>query len=270
MAQVLSFAQPPDDRPRPGEYVETETARDITRSLSLALSTRGATMIAGRSGVGKSTAVDRFCAELPARQGLHALRITITSGMGSPWWVATEMLKPWGKGPQHGGGIEGAFEFLCECLTPRPGSAESNFSLIVVDEAQYLNHKGRRAQRPGEAFEWLRGLSEAAGVALAFVGDLALVDGVRLFPQLESRLRRPVVAKAATAGDVAALASAYGVTGDLEVQALANVARRAGALRNVAGVLDMARVFAGGGAIAGTHIGAAIVDLKLDTKGGAR
>jgi DNA transposition AAA+ family ATPase len=271
MAQVLQFTEGSGARvPEPGAYVETETAQDIARSLTLALRTRGATMIAGRSGVGKTTAVDRFCQGLDPMHDGQALRITVTSGMGSPWWVATELLKPWGKDPQHCGGIEGAFEILCARLdNERKGFVppERDYVLIVVDEAQYLDHKGRRAQRRGEAFEWLRGLAEAAGVALVFTGDLALVEGVKLFPQLESRMRRPVVVKASTPGDVAAVAQSYGVTGDLELRVLQAVARKAGALRNVAGALELACIFADSGPVRGDHIGAAVADLKLDGKG---
>jgi DNA transposition AAA+ family ATPase len=271
---VIEFAQPPDApckaRPGPGNYVETETAQDIARSLTLAVRTRGATMIAGRSGVGKTMAVDAFCRDLPEHEGGGALRITVTSGMGSPWWVATELLKPWGRDPQRDGGIEGASELLCDRLDPERHdvrSGEPDFVMIVVDEAQYLDHKGRRAQRRGEAFDWLRGLAEAAGVALVFTGDLALVEGVKLFPQLESRMRRPVVARASTPGDVAAVARSYGVRGDLELRVLQGVARKAGALRNVAGALELARIFADSGPIRGDHIGAAVADLELDGKG---
>lgn len=46
IAQVISFNHPPAESVEPGGYVETETSRDITRSLDLALATGGATMVA--------------------------------------------------------------------------------------------------------------------------------------------------------------------------------------------------------------------------------
>ncbi|MEM7643974.1 MAG: AAA family ATPase [Pseudomonadota bacterium] len=268
MAQALHVIQPPEPPPAPGGYVETETARDIARSLNMALATRGLTMIAGRSGVGKSTAVDRFCETLPDREGGGALRLTITSGQGSPWHVATGLMRPWGTSPrEQGQGIETAFDFLRDRLTSEEYS-EHDYVMIVVDEAQYLDHRTRKSHYRGAAFEWLRSLSEETDVPLAFVGDLALVDGIGLFPQLESRMRRPVILKNASATDVEAIAASYGVGGDLELRVLKAVARRAGGLRNVAGVLDMAHVFSGGEPIGSAHIGAAVHDLKLDKERG--
>lgn len=261
MAQVLQFREAPQRMPDPGGFAETETSRDIMRTLQLAFTTGRTAMIAGRSGVGKTTTIDRFCETIAS----EVLRITITSGMGSPWWVASELAKPWGKDPQRNGGIEKTFDFLCDVL---PGHG---FKMILVDEAQYLDQRGKGKHQRGAALEWLRGLSEAAGVALVFCGDLALVDGIALFPQLESRVRtcRPVVIDKATEEDVAALAASYGILDGLEVRVLGAIARKGGALRNVTAVLDMARIFAGDEALTGEHVRIAMMDLKLDPKGGA-
>lgn len=264
MAQVISMNQPLPPNVEPGGYVNTETARDITRSLELAVATGGATMIAGTSGVGKTTAVRTFAEGLESIVPQYpAYRwITITSGIGSPWNVLSQLLEPYGFCPrQRGWSAQDGQKWLVEAF-------HRTTRMIVVDEAQYLNQRTHKSHEKGAAFEFLRGLSEAAEVSLVFTGDLALVDGIRLFPQLESRMRRPIISDRPTTGDVAALAASYGVRGALETQALAAVARKPGALRNVAGVLDMARIFAGGATPTGEYIRAAIIDLKLDPKGG--
>ncbi|WP_281825592.1 AAA family ATPase [Jannaschia rubra] len=265
MAQVLQFKEgAPRATVDPGGIVETETSRDICRSLQLALSTRGATMIAGQSGVGKTTAIKAFCDELTCAQGAHVLRLTITSGMGSPWWVAQELLKPWNMDlRREGGGMDGAFAKLISMM---PGN---DVQMILVDEAQYLNHRAKRTHVRGAAFEWLRGLSEAAGVALVFSGDLALTAGIDLFPQLRSRMVRPVIIERSTPGDVAALASSYGITDAVTIKGLTGIARKAGTLRNVGNVLRMARLFAGDEPVASAHVAAAALDLKFIWKGGA-
>lgn len=218
-------------------------------------------MIAGRSGVGKTTTIDRFCESLPGQ----VLRITITSGMGSPWWVASELWKGWGRDPRRDGGLEAAFDALAQWV---PGAG---IKMILVDEAQYLDLRTKGNHVRGAGFEWLRGLSEAAGVSLDFCGDLALVPGIGLFPQLESRVHtcRPVMLDKPTAGDVDALAASYGLAAGAETRVLGTIARRPGALRNVAAVLDMARIFADGEPITGEHVRDAIIDLKMASKGGA-
>lgn len=258
MAQVIPFAEVPrTPPPEPGAFVETETARDILRSLELALATAGATMIAGRPGVGKTSALDRFHAD---RRG-EVLRITATAGMASPWWMATELLKGWGVDPRRdGGGLETAFAQLARYV-PANG-----YRMILVDEAQYLDQRSRRADQ-GAGFEWLRGLTEKAGIALALAGDLALSGGIERFPQLRSRMVRPVVIDRVTPRDVAGVAASYGVTGPIEMKALMAVARKAGALRNVGNVLKLASIFAGRASIGGEHIAAAILDLKLAPRG---
>lgn len=263
MAQVLQFKEGPSRvTVNPGGIVETETSRDICRSLQLALSTRGATMIAGQSGVGKTTAINSFCDDLRGTQGSQVLRLTITSGMGSPWWVAQELLTAWGMDLRRdAGGMDGAFAKLINMM---PGN---DVQMILVDEAQYLNHRAKRTHVRGAGFEWLRGLSEAAGVALVFSGDLALTQGIDLFPQLRSRMVRPVIIERSTPGDVLALAASYGIADAATLKGLTGIARKAGTLRNVGNVLRMANLFAGDEPMTGAHVAAAALDLKFFWKG---
>lgn len=61
MAQVIQLREAPERLPEPGGFIETDTSRDIDRTLQLAITTGRTAMIAGRSGVGKTTAIDHFC-----------------------------------------------------------------------------------------------------------------------------------------------------------------------------------------------------------------
>lgn len=116
---------------------------------------------------------------------------------------------------------------------------------------------------------WLRSLAEESGVGLVFSGDLALLTGIGLFPQLKSRMRRPIIIHHPTLEDVAVLARAFGVTDPTLLRVLFGIAKQGGALRNVRNVLDSAWIFEGGTPPQAQHIKEAIMDERLDRIGGA-
>lgn len=76
-------------------------------------------------------------------------------------------------------------------------------------------------------------------------------------------MRRPVTITEVDRADVEALAAANGLQEREIVTALAAVAKLKGGLRNVENVIRNAELFAGGGAVTGQHVKAAIIDLKL-------
>lgn len=231
-----------------GGFVETAAARDILRSLHMASlpSGTGMTMIAGAPGVGKTAAVRRFIQEDPDR----ARHVTAVRGEGGIYPVADLVLSLWGDGTRNRSRTDVRRDILARL--------EWEPFFVVVDEAQHL---------APDALEWLRAIREEARTPVAFVGDLALERAVRAIPQLWSRMARPVILRAPSREDVAELARPAGLDEPRILRALEGVARRAGGLRNVRAVLDLAGLFAGDGPVEPCHVRAAITDMKLDAKG---
>ena len=257
MAHVIDFASAAAP-PRRDGFVMTETASDMLRSLRLLRELDGGalTMIAGAPGVGKSRAVEAFMKEAP-----DATVIRMAKGEGTAWNLAKTIAGLYHASlPMNAIGLSGVRERLGAWLGPD--------AILIVDEAQYLDHRDRKTGERGAALEWMRALAETAGCALALVGDLALEEAVARYPQLRSRMRRPVVVRSSPPEDVAALAAAVGIEDDAILRALRSVAKRDGALRNVENVLRVAALFAEGGAVRREHVHAAIVDMKLAPAGG--
>lgn len=262
MAKVVSFATAAEPPPAPDGYVETETSADMMRSLRLLRVLEGPslTMIAGAPGTGKSRTIDAFEAECERDGTCQVTRITVAKGEGAAWNLATMLAALWGVTPAaNGWGLTDARSTLARWI--------GRDAILIVDEAQYLDQRTRKTSLQGAGFEWLRALAETAGCGLAFVGDLALEGAVARFPQLQSRLRRPVVVRHPAAADVEALARAGGLHDRGAIALLGPLARRKGGLRNVENVLCVARLFAGDGPITPAHVRGAIVDMKLAPKG---
>lgn len=81
MANHLRIANTGIVRRAPGDWVETETAREILRSLDLvrAADDPAMTMIAGAPGIGKTIAAKRFCSDV----GHDAVYIQAARGEGT-------------------------------------------------------------------------------------------------------------------------------------------------------------------------------------------
>lgn len=262
MAEHLRLAKTDDPPPRemraPGGFTETETAQDILRSLSLVRELGGATMtmIAGAPGAGKTQAVRHFA----DKHGHDCIYLSAVCGEGTPWNFAHSLSRHWGAGAPDFGTVEEARVRFAACI--------GRDCLLIVDEAQYLHQKNRRTGKTGEALEWLRGMAETGGFPLVLCGDLTLVQAVAAMPQLQSRMRRPVILDGVKAADVEAIARAHGLAEPDALRALTAVARQRGGLRNVENVLRLAGLFAGGDAPGLSHLKAAILDMKLAPKGG--
>jgi hypothetical protein len=247
MANVVKMTTA-EARPRaPGGFVRTDTAADILRSLELVRSIDGTamTMIAGAPGVGKSRTLFEFCAGI----GYDAIVLTVASGEGSPFDLATELARMYRENA-NGKSLAYLRDMFARWIGPG--------RLIAVDEAQYLTPKGA---------EWLRALAEDGGIDLVLCGDLALSAMVEGIPQLRSRMVRPVLVAGVSEPDVSALATEYGYSDALAVKALHAVACRAGGLRNVQNVLRLAKLFAGAAPPDLGHLKAAIIDMKLGMEG---
>ena len=260
MAQVLTFEKTEGAPSRyPDWFVETPTGQDIMRSLRIPQAMEGgaATMIAGAPGVGKTQALKAFSTD-PASNATYVQAIM---GEPSPYALAIGILRACGHyvGEFPGCGVTE----LRQKVSWFVGQGRT----LIVDEAQYLDAPTKNGPR-GAALEWLRGVAETTGCHLVLAGDLKLERAVARFPQLMSRMRRPVVVKRCAKGDVAAVAGKAGVTDPAAIDVLAAVARRDGALRTVDNVLRVARLFAGEAPVQGAHVKAAVADLGLAPKGG--
>lgn len=258
MAEHLRLAKT-DSPPQAGGFVMTETARDILRSVTLVRQMGGAalTMIAGAPGVGKSEALKHYKTDCDP----NCIYIQAVRGEGTPWNFAHSIAEQFGYGAPYFQTVQEARVHFGRAIGPD--------CLLIVDEAQYLDQKNRRTGKTGEALEWVRGMAETGGFPVVLCGDLTLATAVCTMPQLQSRMRRPIILKKANAKDVHAIAKAEGFGDPAALRALEGVAGLRGGLRNVENVIRVAYMFAGSNAPDLSHLKAAIADMKLLPKGGA-
>ena len=239
-----------------GDFALTETAQDIHRSLDLVRQIGGAamTMIAGIPGSGKSQAVAQYAAQ----NSRNCVYVQAVRGEGTPWNFAHSLGDLWGYSKPTFRTVQEARMAFGYCLTKD--------DLLIIDEGQYLNQKNRRTGKTGEALEWVRGVAETWGFQVALCGDLDRLSAVATMPQLQSRMRRPVVIDRVNPADVAAMVDGTGFEGRDALAALEAVAKQRGGLRNVENVVRVAHLFAGGDAPQLVHLRAAITDMKLEVK----
>lgn len=257
MTQHLRLAKASDARRHLGDWADTETARDIIRSLDLVYETDrpSMTMIAGAPGVGKTRAIRRFC----ERIGHDGIYIQAASGEGTAWNFAHSLGNLWGHAkPQFSCHTEARQEIARYIGTGR---------VLIVDEAQYLNQRNKKTGQVGEAFEWLRAAAEAGEFKLVFCGDMSLAPAIDSMPQLQSRMMRPVIIPSARRVDVAGIVKGTPFDNEASIDALHAVARLKGGLRNVENVTRIALLFAGSEHPRAEHLKAAIHDMKLAPKG---
>jgi DNA transposition AAA+ family ATPase len=257
MAEIVRLSMTEHRQVEPGGFIRTETAANILLSLRLIQSLDGPamTMVAGAPGVGKTRTM-RFIADEIGDQG--SVYLSVAKGEGNPWNLATALLGMWNVS-QLGNDLTRARQNLADCIGPR--------RFLLIDEAQHLDQKHKKTGERGAGFEWLRALAEEAGCRMVLCGDLTLAPMIDAFPQLQSRMRRPVIIKAASKADVAAIAGVSGIRSDAAIEALYHVARHRGGLRNVENVLRMAELFANGATPNEGHLLEAIKDLNLAPKG---
>lgn len=229
--------------------MQTETARDILMSLNLVRSIKGGamTMIAGAPGVGKTHTLKHFA----AKEGDDALLLTIAPNEGTPFSLAFSVIRLFSETQKaNGSPLPGLRKLAAEMIGSR--------RVLIIDEGQYLTSEGA---------EWLRTMADDGRFDLVFCGDLALLSLINPIPQLNSRMRRPVVIKSVSRVDVATLVEGTAFTGSEVVTELLSVAQRKGGLRNVENVLRLAILFAGQDHPNLSHLKAAIIDMRLDHKG---
>lgn len=252
MAQYIKLAKVTDPPRNVGDWAETDTARDITRSLDMVVASEapGFTMISGGPGTGKTTTLTRFCDQM----GHRALFVTAARGEGTVWNFAHLLASMWGNMPHFNTHTEARMIFANFIGRDR---------VLIIDEAQYLHQKNRRTGQTGEAFEWLRATADLGKFHLVFCGDLYLPRAIESTPQLQSRMMRPVMIRQASRADVAAVVARTPFDRPEFIDVLHSVAQLKGGLRNVQNVTRIAQLFAGDTAPEAEHLKAAILDMKL-------
>lgn len=250
MAEIVAIANAKARPTRSGGFLDTPTGRDMRRALDMVRAKPGAamTMIAGAPGVGKTRTVQEFC----AAEGYDAIYLCVARGEGKPSAIADNVLSMFGV-MANGKSLSQMRDAVEQYVGAR--------RVLVVDEAQHLTDDG---------IEWLRAASEGGGFDLVFAGDLALERRVNGLPQLQRRMLRPVIVTGVSKGDVEAFVADSAFAGSsAAVDALHAVARvRGGNLGNVENVLRLAELFAGASTPTLDHLRAAILDMKLEPKGG--
>lgn len=242
MAEVVTLAKSDGVPGLPPDFVMTETAREIHRSLDHMRNMTGFRMalICGAAGIGKSLAIldymkgkarCEFFNGAAEESNAMALAENLCFHLGLTNWQNASLLT------------------RRTILVP----ALARYDFIVIDEAQNYTLK---------ALSWLRIVCAEAGCDLVLSGGHQLYAVAMADDQIESRTVRPRLFPASKPGDVQAFAASHGLNRDGIPKELELVAMRGG-LRRVRNVIEVATLFAGGAPVTLDHIRAAIADLGL-------
>ena len=232
------------DSPRPPDWADTPLAKRAMAALAHAHLAADMCAVYGAPGLGKTLAARRYAGMRPNIWLATATRAT-RSVTGTLRQVADAMQLR--SVPRRAADLESA------AVERMRGSG----GLLVVDEAQHL---------PTASLEELRSLHDASGCGLALVGSdplwLRLSAGRHPeLAQLYSRVGKRVRLGGVTAADVAALLSAWGLSGaGLELHA-GQIASRPGGLRSLSKALSLARSAAASKPVRPLHLRAAWRDL---------
>lgn len=256
MAQNLRIATSASVTRRLGDFAETDTAADISRSIELIRSIKGPamTMIAGNHGVGKTTAVKEFCAGL----GHNAIYMKAAAGEGTAWNLAKSYVMNFKYSTA-------TFNTLAEARDV-VGRMQGEERLLVIDEAQHLIQRNRRNNITGEAFCWIVDVAEDYKFDVVFCGDLSLVNFVTNTPRMLSRMRRPIIDPKVSENDIRKVVDGTGFEAVECIRSLHAVAGLTGGLRNVENIVRLAALFAGSDRPTAAHLKAAILDMRIDMR----
>lgn len=238
------------------DLVMTEASRDIIRTLDHVRGVPEAiTMIAGIPGTGKSETILRYV----QRHREEIVTQTAVAGEGKIWDFARALMERLEIGEPNSRRLSESRYAIAEAI----GTGNT----LIIDESQNLAHKNPRSGLNLETFEWCRAMAEEGSFSLVFVGDLKLLNSIADLPQLQRRLRRPVIIRSVSKADVVAMAKCQGIVEETCVDALYGVSRAHGAFGDVLNVCRHAKVFSGSEPVSASHVLAAIEDLKLTPRG---
>lgn len=226
-------------------WVEAPTARRIWNALSYAQMAADIAVVYGGAGLSKTTTIARYREKNPNVWVVTSTPATASVGVMLEETALSMGLRDF---PLHPARLQRA---ILKQLTGSRG-------LLIYDEAQHLTK---------QALEAARALHDQSQVGLAFAGNASVFNrmyggGDNGFAQLYSRVGKRVALVRPLAGDVHAMAGAFGVNGKAEREELEKIARRPGALRMVVKTVRLASVLAAGEAVAVPHIRAALNELQ--------
>lgn len=210
------------------DWVATPTAQEIYDILEFAYFYHKQALIYGSPGMSKTVTCSKF-----AQTHSNTWLLTPTSVTGTKRGILMLLTRALHIAPGRSLG-----DLQTDCIDRMEGTG----GMIIIDEAQQL---------PPNSMDLMRQVAEAAGVGLAFVGNegvyTQMVGGSRAgkFGQILSRARTRHIALP-NVDDVTALAVAMGVQRNDVAQFLYDISQTPGALRLVAGTIQLAAVTAAG------------------------
>lgn len=216
--------------PEPPRFVETQTVKQIWTSMRFASLTESIAVVCGNPGVGKTEAAREY-----RRTNNNVWMITITPSCASVLECLTELAfelgmndAPRRKGP------------LSRALRRR---LEGTQGLVIIDEADHLG---------AEVLEELRLLQESTRIGLVLIGNHRvysnMTGGNRTveFARLFSRIAKRTAINKTKKADVKAIADAWQINGENELELLQQIAQKPGALRILNHSLRLAAMTAHG------------------------
>ncbi|HFV2259804.1 TPA: AAA family ATPase [Escherichia coli] len=216
--------------PEPPRFVETQTEKQIWTSMRFASLTESIAVVCGNPGVGKTEAAREY-----RRTNNNVWMITITPSCASVLECLTELAfelgmndAPRRKGP------------LSRALRRR---LEGTQGLVIIDEADHLG---------AEVLEELRLLQESTRIGLVLMGNHRvysnMTGGNRTveFARLFSRIAKRTAINKTKKADVKAIADAWQINGEKELELLQQIAQKPGALRILNHSLRLAAMTAHG------------------------
>ncbi|MDB7002780.1 AAA family ATPase [Escherichia coli] len=236
--------------PEPPRFVETQTVKQIWTSMRFASLTESIAVVCGNPGVGKTEAAREY-----RRTNNNVWMITITPSCASVLECLTELAfelgmndAPRRKGP------------LSRALRRR---LEGTQGLVIIDEADHLG---------AEVLEELRLLQESTRTGLVLMGNHRvysnMTGGNRTveFARLFSRIAKRTAINKTKKADVKAIADAWQINGEKELELLQQIAQKPGALRILNHSLRLAAMTAHGKGerVNEDYLRQAFRDLDLD------
>lgn len=216
--------------PEPPRFVETQTVKQIWTSMRFASLTESIAVVCGNPGVGKTEAAREY-----RRTNNNVWMITITPSCASVLECLTELAFELGMNdaPRRKGPLSRALR--CRL--------EGTQGLVIIDEADHLG---------AEVLEELRLLQESTRIGLVLMGNHRvysnMTGGNRTveFARLFSRIAKRTAINKTKKADVKAIADAWQINGEKELELLQQIAQKPGALRILNHSLRLAAMTAHG------------------------